>query len=110
MSVCDDFLPSLDGLFNNLIDVRQVTSFVVIVETVSYDEIVFDIEATVVNLEVYLQATRLDEERSDEYFLRLLFAQHAEHFLHGSTRFDDVFYDDYGTDRKSTRLNSSHCL
>ena len=62
MSVCNDFLPSLDGLFNNLIDVWQVTSFVIIVETVSYDEIVFDVEASVVDLEIYLQATWLDEE------------------------------------------------
>ena len=52
----------------------QVPSFVVIVEAVSYDEVIFDVEASVVNFQVNLQTARLDKERSDIDFLGLLFA------------------------------------
>ena len=84
-------------LLYDLIDVRQVPSLVVVVEAVSHDEVVLDVEASVVDFEVHLQASRLDEERGDEDFLRLLFAQHTEQGLHGSARFDDVFHDDHGS-------------
>ena len=84
------------GLLYYLIDVGEVATLVVVVEAIAYDEVVLDIEATIVNLQIYLQATGLNEERSDEYFFRFLLAQHVECLLHGEARLDDVFDDDYG--------------
>ena len=49
-------------LFYYLIDVGEVAAFVVVVEAIAHDEVIFDVEATVVDLQIYLQATGLNEE------------------------------------------------
>ena len=40
----------------------EVAAFVVVVEAVAYDEVILDVEAAVVDLEVYFQAAGLHEE------------------------------------------------
>ena len=49
-------------LFYHLIDVGEVSSLVVVVKAIAYDEVVLDVEAAVVNLEIYFQAVGFHEE------------------------------------------------
>jgi hypothetical protein len=37
-------------LFYDLIDVRQIPTFMVVVKTITYDEIVFNVETSIVDL------------------------------------------------------------
>ena len=55
-------IPREPRLLYHLINVGEVAALVVVVETIAYDEVVLDVEAAVVNLEVYLQATGLHEQ------------------------------------------------
>ena len=50
------------SLLYHLIDVGEVAPLVVIVEPVADDEVVFDVEAAIVYLQVHFQAAGLHEE------------------------------------------------
>ena len=55
----------------------QVAPFLVVVETVTYDEIILNVKATVINVKADLQTTGLYKEGGDAHIFGLFFVQNA---------------------------------
>ena len=79
------------------IDVGIVASEAVIVQPVTYDEVVGDVHGNVFDVEVYLQFVGFHQQGGDMYLLRVAGTERFEQTLHGKARIYDVFYDDYRT-------------
>ena len=72
------------------IDVRQVASLLVVVESVAYDEVVGYLHCHILYVEVNLQLVGFDEQRAYMHRLWMAGAYRLHHALHRQTSVDDV--------------------
>lgn len=77
---CKAFLLSNVGRQSSLyylIDVGKIAAFLVVVETVTNDEIILNVKATVINVKADLQTTGLYKEGGNAHIFGLFFIQNA---------------------------------
>ena len=75
---------------------REIASFLVVVQTISYDKVILYVETAIINIQTDLQAAGLYKERGNVDILGLLLAQNAQHLFHCGAGFNDVLHNDHG--------------
>lgn len=83
------------GLFRELVHQRQIAPEAVVIESVTYDELVRDADADVVDPDVFLVCFGLEEQRRDLEMLDVLGLENRFELLYGVSRIDDVLDDDH---------------
>ena len=81
------------------VDIAEVASFAIVVQTVTHDKLVGDFKAAVRDVKVHFQVAGFDEQRSDADFLGIFLLEQPEQLLHGQSRIDNVFHDNHGAVR-----------
>ena len=81
--------------FYNGVDVAEVSAFLVIIQSISHDEIVRDFHNSIVDIKINLQVAWFHEEGTnfDAGWVHLL--QVFNHVSHGETGIYDVLYDNH---------------
>ena len=85
----------MSDLFRYGVDGGEVTPIAVVVQSIAHDEIVGDIEASVVDGERHTDLLGLDEQRSHVQVSRVELAELGEQLLHGQSGVDEVFHHDH---------------
>ena len=81
--------------FYNRVDVAEVSAFLVIIQSISYDEIVRDFHNSIVDIQVNLQVAWFHEEGTNLNAGWVHLLQVFYHVGHGETGIYDVFYDNH---------------
>lgn len=81
-------------LFDDGINVAEVASLLVVVEAIANDEVVGNLEGSILDVEWHLQLLGLHEQGADVDRSRIARAEGFNHALHGATCVDDVLDND----------------
>ena len=84
-------------LFHYRVNISQIASLLIIVETVAHNEVVGDLHGGVLYVEWHLQLAGFHQERADVQALGIARSQLLQHALHGEARVDDVLNDNHRT-------------
>jgi len=79
---------------NNGINISQIAALLVVVEAIADDEVVGNLEGSILDVEWHLQLLGLHEQGADVDGGRIARAEGFNHALHGATCVDDVLDDD----------------
>ena len=82
-------------IFYYLINIRQISPLLIIIQSITHDELIADVHAFVVNGVGVLEVVRLEEQRGDTHVGGLQVAEFLQGMAHGVARVDDVFHDDH---------------
>ena len=80
-------------LFDQCVDVTQAASLLIVVETITNDEVVGDTQCCILHVKRHGELARLEQQCADTDTVGLILLQFLHHVLHGAARIDDILHD-----------------
>lgn len=75
-------IPCRKSLFHHRINVTRITAIAVVIQTISYDKVIGNLQTSVFNIKIHLQITWFHQQRAHVYRLGIMPFQRLYHMYH----------------------------